>query len=105
MERIGTAIEEEAVPGVHREGAQTHAGGDFVHHGAVAAQADDTGVEIGVLHAVPEVGSVEVELSVCALSPGHDAAGCVLQLDGDSALTFHDGLDPDVSPAVLRGRG
>ena len=68
MERIGTAIEEEAVLGVHREGAQTHAGGDFVHHGAVAAQADDTGVEIGVLHAVPEVGSVEVELSVCALS-------------------------------------
>ena len=105
VERIGTAIEEEAVPGVHREGAQTHAGGNFVHHGAVAAQADDTGVEIGVLHAVPEVGSVQVELSVCALSPGHDAAGCVLQLDGDSALAFHEGLDPDVSLAVLEGGG
>lgn len=71
----------------------------------VAAQADDTGVEIGVLHAVPEVGSVQVELSVCALSPGHDAAGCVLQLDGDSALTFHKGLDPDVSLTVLEGGG
>ena len=105
VERIGTAIEEEAVPGVHREGAQTHAGGNFVHHGAVATQTDDTGVEVGVLHAVPEVGSVEVELSVCALSPGHDAAGCVLQLDGDSALTFHDGLDPDVSLAVLEDGG
>ena len=65
----------------------------------------DTGVEVGVLHAVPEVGSVQVELSVCALSPGHDAAGCVLQLDGDSALAFHDGLDPDVSLAVLEGGG
>ena len=31
-----------------------------------------------------------MELSVCALSPGHDASGCVLQLDGDSALTFDE---------------
>ena len=46
-----------------------------------------------------------MELSVCALSPGYDAAGCVLQLDGDSALTFHDGLDPDVSLAVLEDGG
>ena len=36
VERIGTAIEEEAVPRVHREGVQTHEGGNFVHHGAVA---------------------------------------------------------------------
>ena len=105
VERVRASIEEEAFLGVYPEAPDAHAGGNGVHHFPALLEFHHAGVEVGVLHAVPEVGSVQVELSVCALSPGHDASGCVLQLDGDSALTFDDGLDPDVSLAVLEDGG
>ena len=105
VERVGTAIEEEAVLGVHREGAQAYAGGHLIHHPAVPAQADDAGVEVGILHAVPEVGRLEVELGVCTLGGGDNVSGRIQQLNGEDALALDQGLDPDVGLAVLEGRG
>ena len=105
VERVGTAIEEEAVLGVHREGAQAHAGGHLIHHPAVPAQTDDAGVEVGVLHAVPEVGRLEVELGVCTLGGGDNVSGRIQQLNGEDALALDQGLDPDVGLSVLEGRG
>ena len=42
---IGPAVEEKALLGIHREAAQAHLGGHFIHRLAVLQQADDTGVQ------------------------------------------------------------
>ena len=64
VERVGFTVEEKALFCIHREAAQPHLGGHFVHRLAVLHQTDDTGVQVGVFHAVPQVGSIQMEGSL-----------------------------------------
>ena len=62
------------------------------------AQTDDAGVEVGVLHAVPEVGRLEVELGVCALGGGDNVSGRIQQLNGEDALALVPRSRPGCRP-------
>ena len=64
VERVGFTVEGEALFCIHREAAQTHLGGHFVHRLAFLHQTDHAGVQVGVLHAVPQVGSIQMEGSL-----------------------------------------
>ena len=102
---IGPAVEEKALLCIYREAAQAHLCGHFVHRLAVLQQADDTGVQIGVLHAVPQVGSIQMEESIFALALCSGAALGIQQLHRHGAAAFHQRFHPDVGAALFQGGG
>ena len=102
---IGPAVEEKALLCIHREAAQAHLGGHFIHRLAVLQQADDTGVQVWVLHAVPQVGSIQMEESIFALALCSGAALGIQQLHRHGAATFHQRFHPDVGAALFQGGG
>ena len=102
---IGPAVEEEALLCIHREAAQAHPGGHFVHRLAVLQQTNHTGVQVGVLHAVPQVGSIQIEGSIFAFALCNGAALGVQQLHRHGAAAFHQRFYLNVGAVLLQGRG
>ena len=102
---IGPAVEEEALLCIHREAAQAHPGGHFVHRLAVLQQTNHTGVQVGVFDAVPQVGSIQMEKSIFAFALCNGAALGVQQLHRHGAAAFHQRFYPDVGAVLLQGRG
>ena len=102
VERVGLAVEEEAFFRIHREAAQTYLGGHFVHRLAVLQQADNTGVQVGVFDAVPQVGSIQMERGLFALALCNDAALSVQQLHRNGALALHQRFHLNVGAALFQ---
>ena len=105
VKRIRLAVEEKALFCIHREAAQPHLGGHFVHRLAVLHQTNHAGVQVGVLHAVPQVGSIQMEGSLCAFTPGNRVALGIQQFHHNSALAFHQRFHLNVGAALFQGGG
>ena len=105
VERVRTAIEEEAFLGVYPEAPDAHAGGNGVHHFPALLELHHAGVEVGVFHAVPQVGVCQRHGDVFALGGGHGVALGVIQGDADGALALEAGLHPDVGGVILAQGG
>ena len=107
-EGIAAAIEEEALLGVHMEGADTESGGNFVHLAAVHHEDRLAGVQIGVHDAVPQVDVFDGQHGIGTGAMGDHIAPVIQNPDEDLALGgIVPGPDPDVGilAADLGGNG
>ena len=102
VKRIRLAVEEKAFFCIHREAAQPHLGGHFVHRLAVLHQTNHAGVQVRVLHAVPQVGSIQMEGGLFAFAPGNRVALGIQQFHHNSALAFHQRFHLNVGAAFFQ---
>ena len=105
VEGVGLAVEEKALLRIYREAAQTHLGGHFVHRLAVLHQTNHTGVQVGVLYAIPQVGSIQMEGSIFALTFCNQVTLGVQQLHRNGALAFHQRFHLNVGTVLFQGSG
>ena len=105
VQRVGAAIEEEALFAVHREAAYAEALADFIHGLAVLDQADNAGVQVGVADAVPQVGMLHGQGGVATPAGQHFPALGIQDGDLNIACAADLGLHADVRVRPLHGRG
>ena len=104
VEGVAAPVQEEALPGVNAEAADTEPGANLVHGLTVYGQGGHSGVQIGVFHPVPQVGVIQYQPAVFA---GAGKDGVVLGVqngDSDFTLTIRPGFYFNRCLAVF-GRG
>ncbi len=104
MEGISASVEKEPLLRVHGKGTHAEPGGHLVHLLPVHRQRGLAGVEIGVLHAVPQAHVGHGQGDVGPRPKGRDLPPGVQKPDLHlSAVHLMEGLHPD--PAVLTVHG